>query len=293
MSALELCVLPGRHQLVFHQSSRSAWVLGAGYSQATPDTPHTPRLNTNRLTYLPNKFHLGQEFLSLPLLMKYCQLVLSVEPRSPLWPHRPGKNWTNGLQCQHQRHLLSSKHLRGHSWLDCWTDTRHSALICTKRYTKLRVQNGRVEGQCDNDLCVSFPNMLDKEILEILFVSMFFIQTQFHPRQFNYLKLPSLFKTLSDPAAKQVITNTRAILNIYPHKSEFNFFCIFLFSKRSGTKSMPNCKSAFDILTQVTFILNQFNVFAESSCIAIKVLLAVKLGAFILFCFHFMFNVYI
>ena len=56
---------------------------------------------------------------------------------------------------------------------------------------------------------------------------------------------------------------------------------------------MSNCKCAFDILTQVTFILDQFNVFTNSFCIAIKVLLAIKLEASILFCFHFMFNVYI
>ena len=41
-------------------------------------------------------------------------------------------------------------------------------------------------------------------------------------------------------------------------------------------------------MTQVTFILDQFNVLAKSFCIAIKVLLAIKLETFILFCFHFM-----
>ena len=54
---------------------------------------------------------------------------------------------------------------------------------------------------------------------------------------------------------------------------------------------MYNGKCAFDSLTQITqmtFILDQFNVFAKSFCIAIKVLLAIKLEAFILFCFHFM-----
>ena len=51
---------------------------------------------------------------------------------------------------------------------------------------------------------------------------------------------------------------------------------------------MYNGKCAFDSLTQMTFILDQFNVFTKSFCIAIKVLLAIKLEAFILFCFHFM-----
>ena len=51
---------------------------------------------------------------------------------------------------------------------------------------------------------------------------------------------------------------------------------------------MYNYKCAFDSLSQMTFILDQFNVFAKSFCIAIKVLLAIKLEAFILFCFHFM-----
>ena len=79
-------------------------------------SPHNTRLSSEhtQTKHQPSDLFTKQiptrSGIPLLLLMKYCRLVLSVESRSPLWPQR-GKNWTNGPACQHQRHLLSSKHL--------------------------------------------------------------------------------------------------------------------------------------------------------------------------------------
>ena len=133
MSASALCVLPGARPIVSTKSRVSLVIkvrlgaqaeLRAGWATLTPDSAlNTPRLNTNRLTYLPNKFHLGQEFLSSPPSHEILPVSVVSGAQEPALA-TDSKNWTNGPACQHQRHLLSSKCLADPHCLQRYGHTR-------------------------------------------------------------------------------------------------------------------------------------------------------------------------